>query len=65
MISEEKLISRLNADTGTFAAVLIKGIEAIVHSDKAAGEEMYHLEREKKGVFDYINLLFDVAKDRI
>lgn len=62
-ISEGKIISRLDADTETLAAILIKGIEAIVHSDKAAGKEMYSLERVKKGVFDYINLLFAVVKD--
>ncbi len=42
--------------------ILIKGIESIVHSDKATGKEMYRLERVKKDVFDYINLLFDVTK---
>lgn len=62
-ISEGKIISRLDADTGTLAAILIKGIEAIVHSDKATGKEMYRLERVKKGAFDYINLLFDVVKN--
>lgn len=61
--SEGRIISRLDADTGTLAAILIKGIEAIVHSDKAAGKAMYNLERVKKGAFDYINLLFDVVKD--
>lgn len=63
VISEGKLISRLDADTGTLAAILVKGIEAIVHSDKAAGMAMYNLERVKKGVFSYINLLFIVAED--
>lgn len=63
IISEGKIISRLDADARTLAAVLIKGIEAIIHSDKATGKEMYNLERVKKGVFDYINLLFVVAKD--
>ena len=63
VISEGKIISRLDADTGTLAAILIKGIEAIVHSDQATGKEMYRMERVKKGAFDYINLLFDVAKD--
>ena len=63
MISEGKIISRLDADTGTLAAILIRGIEAIVHSDKATGKEKYHLERIKKGAFDYINLLFVIAKD--
>lgn len=62
-ISEGKIISRLDADTGTLAAILIKGIEAIVHSDKATGKEMYRLDRVKKGAFDYINLLFDVVKN--
>ena len=60
-ISEGKIISRLDADTGTLAAILVKGIEAIVHSDKATGKEMYHLERIKKDIFDYINLLFVVV----
>lgn len=63
IISEGKIISRLDADTGTLAAILIKGIEAIVHSDKAAGKAMYDLERIKKGVFEYINLLFVIVKD--
>lgn len=63
VLSEGKIISRLDADAGSLAAILIKGIEAIIHSDKAAGKEMYRMERVKKGVFDYINLLFDVAKD--
>lgn len=63
IISEGKIISRLDADTGTLAAILIKGIEAIVHSDKAAGKAMYDLERVKKSAFDYINLLFIAAKD--
>lgn len=58
LLSEGKMISRLDADTGTLAAVLIKGIEAIVHSDEATGKAMYDLDRVKKGVFDYINLLF-------
>lgn len=61
-ISEGIISSRLDADTGTLAAILIKGIEAIIHSDKETGKEMYHLERVKKGVCDYINLLFVVAK---
>lgn len=61
VISEGKIISRLDADTMTLAAILIKGIEAIIHSDKAAGIERYNLERIEKGVFDYINLLFVVA----
>lgn len=63
LISEGKLISRLDADTGTLAAILIKGIEAIVHSNQATGKEMYRLEQVKKGAFDYINLLFDVVKE--
>lgn len=63
MISEGKIISRLDADTGTLAAILIRGIEAIVHSDKATGKEKYHLERIEKGAFAYINLLFVIAKD--
>lgn len=63
IISEGKIISRLEADTGTLAAILIKGIEAIVHSDKAAGKEMYNPERVKKDTFDYINLLFVVVQD--
>lgn len=62
-VSEGKVISRLDADTGTLAAILVKGIEAIVHSNEAAGKEMYHSERVKRSVFDYINLLFVVAKD--
>jgi len=62
-VSEGKIISRLDADTGTLAAILVKGIEAIVHSDKAAGIAKYNLERVKKGAFDYLNLLFFVAKD--
>lgn len=62
-ISKGKIISRLDADAGTLAAILIKGIEAIVHSDKATGTAMYNLERVKKGVFDYINLLFVVVED--
>lgn len=57
-ISEGKIISLLDADTGTLAAILIKGIEAIIHSGKATGKEMYNLERIKKSAFDYINLLF-------
>lgn len=64
IISEGKIISQLDADAGTLAAILIKGIEAIVHSDKTTGKKKYHWERVKKGAFDYINLLFDVAKDR-
>lgn len=63
MISEGKLISRLDADTGTLAALLVKGIEAIIHSDKATGKAMFHSERVKKGVSDYINLLFIVPED--
>ena len=63
VISEGKIISRLDADTGSLASILIKGIEAIVHSDKTTGKEMYRLERIKKDVFDYINLLFDVTKN--
>lgn len=63
IILEGRIISRLDADTGTLAAILIKGIEAIVHSDKATGKAKYNLERVKKGAFDYINLLFVVAKD--
>lgn len=61
IISEGEIISRLDADTGTLAAVLIRGIEAIIHSDKATGKERYNLERIKKGAFDYINLLFVVV----
>ena len=56
-------LSRLDANTGTLAAILIKGIEAIVHSDNATGKAMYNIERIKKGAFDYMNLLFVFAKD--
>lgn len=62
-ISEGKIISRLDANTGTLAAILIKGIEAIVHSDNATGKAMYNIERIKKSAFDYMNLLFVFAKD--
>lgn len=62
-ISEGKIISRLDVDTRTLAAILIRGIEAIVHSDQAAGKEMYYSERVKKCVFEYLNLLFVAAKD--
>lgn len=63
LISEGKIISRLDTDTRTLAAILIKGIEAIVHSGKDAGKAMYTLERVKKDAFDYMNLLFVVIKD--
>lgn len=63
IISEGKIISRLDADAGTLAAILTKGIEAIIHSGKTTGKEMYNLERVKKGVFDYMNLLFVFTKD--
>lgn len=63
IISEEKIISRLDIDTMTLAAILIKGIEAIVHSGKATGNAMYNLERIKKGAFDFLNLLFVIMKD--
>lgn len=63
VISEGKIISRLDTDTGILAAILVKGIEAIIHSDKATGKAMYNSERVKKGAFDYMNLLFAAAKD--
>lgn len=62
-ISEGKIISRLDADTGTLAAILVKGIEALIHSDQAAGEAAYGSERVKKGVFDYFKLLFIITED--
>ena len=63
MLSEGKIISRLDTDTKTLAAILIKGIEAIVHSGKATGKAMYNSERIKEGAFDFFYLLFAIVED--
>lgn len=63
IISEGKIISRLDTDTKTLAAILIKGIEAIIHSDQATGEAAYGSERVKKSAFDYFKLLFIITED--
>lgn len=62
-ISEGKIISRLDTDTKTLAAIFVKGIEAIVHSGKETGKAIYDSERIKKGAFDFLNLLFVIVKD--
>lgn len=62
MIADGKVKSRIDTDTQTLAAMLLNGIEGILHAHGLKDTDSTGLERIGQTVMDYIGLLFEFPK---
>lgn len=63
-IHQGTLESQIDVDTTTLAALLIKGVEAILHGKKDHSPEYFESDTVKKNIGDYVQLLLKRPSDK-